>query len=262
MSQQSLPLLTLTPMPEYSSLIPQPNFLLNFPVLYQSPNNPLCSSQGHSHDAQSNPEEPNLANAIHKFAQTVWENHGSGNRSKVWELDVFDGSDTGKLLAFLVQCWLNFNSKPWVFWTDASRVIHDILSQGYHVRLVWTQPHEWWSSGLDLQLFQVHLQAQMQLWTSWPQKRCREQAWSSLDEGQSMDGKVSCWLQLPCSLSHLGWLHSLTPTLQGTSKLDQGQSFPDQKTFNTLWNAPINPMNWCVLLGASIQNFPGILEVQ
>ena len=126
MSQQSLPLPTLTPTPEYRSLIPQPNFLLNFPVPYQSPNNPFHSSQRASLEAWSNPNELNLADAIHNFTQTIQENQGSGNRSKVQEPDVFDGSDTRKLQAFLVQCQLNFNSKPWVFQTNASKVNYTI----------------------------------------------------------------------------------------------------------------------------------------
>ena len=138
----------------------------------------------------------------------------------------------------------------------------NILSQGYHVRLVQTGINEWQSSGLDLQLFQVHLQAQTQLWTIWPKRRHREWAWSSSDEGQSTDGKISCWCQLPHSLSHLGWFHSLTPTVQRTSELDQGWSFLDQKTFHPLWYTPIDSTNWCMLLGASIQNFLGIQEVQ
>ena len=104
MSQQSSPLPTLTPLLEYGSSILQPNFLPNFPVPYQSLNNPFCSSQRASHEAQSNPNEPNLTDAIHDFAQTVWENQGSGNGSKVWEPDVFDGSNTKKLWAFLIQC--------------------------------------------------------------------------------------------------------------------------------------------------------------
>ena len=122
MSQQSSPLPTLTPTPEHGSLILQPNFLPNFPVLYQSLNNPFHSSQGCSCEAWSNPDEPNLTDTIHKFTQTVWENQGSSNRSKVWEPDVFDGSDTRKLWAFLIQCQLNFNSKPQAFQTDASKV--------------------------------------------------------------------------------------------------------------------------------------------
>ena len=126
MSQQSSPLPTLTPSPEYGSLILQPNFLLNFPVPYQSLNNPFCSLQRASHEARSNPNEPNLANAIHDFAQTVQENQGSSNGSKVQEPDVFNGSNTRKLQAFLIQCQLNFNSKPQVFWTDASKVNYTI----------------------------------------------------------------------------------------------------------------------------------------
>ena len=122
MSQQSLPLPTLTPSPEYGSLILQPNFLPNFPVPYQSLNNPFHSSQRASHEARSNPDEPNLANTIHDFAQTIWENQGSSNRSKVQEPDVFDGSNTRKLQAFLIQCQLNFNSKPQAFRTNASKV--------------------------------------------------------------------------------------------------------------------------------------------
>ena len=126
MSQQSSPLPTLTPSPENGSPIPQPNFLLNFPVPYHSPNNPFRSSQRASREARSNPDEPNLADAIHDFAQTVRENQGSGNGSKVREPDVFDGSDTRKLRAFLVQCQLNFNSKPRAFRTDASKVNYAI----------------------------------------------------------------------------------------------------------------------------------------
>ena len=126
MSQQSSPLPTLTPTLEYRSLILQPNFLLSFPVPYQSPNNPFRSSQRASLEARSNPDELNLADAIHNFAQTIQENQGSGNGSKVRELDIFDGSDTRKLQACLVQCQLNFNSKPWVFWTNASKVNYAI----------------------------------------------------------------------------------------------------------------------------------------
>ena len=126
MSKQSSPLPTLTLLLEYRSPIPQPNFLPNFPVPYQSPNNPFHSSQRPSHEAWSNPDEPNLANTIHNFAQTVQENQGSSNRSKVWELDVFNGSNTRKLQAFLIQCQLNFNSKPQAFPTNTSKVNYAI----------------------------------------------------------------------------------------------------------------------------------------
>ena len=120
MSQQSSPLLTLTPTPEYGSLILQPNFLPNFPVPYQSLNNPFHSSQGCSCEAWS------WWTQSHWHYSQVHSNclrkSSSSNRSKVWEPDVFDGSDTGKLWAFLIQCQLNFNSKPQAFQTDASKV--------------------------------------------------------------------------------------------------------------------------------------------
>ena len=139
MSQQSLPLPTLTPSPEYRSPILQPNFLLNFPVPYQSLNNPFHSSQRASCEARSNPNELNLTDAIHNFTQTVWENLGSNNRSKVQELDVFDGSNTRKLQAFLIQCQLNFNSKPWVFQTDTSKVNY-MISYLKGTVLDWFEP--------------------------------------------------------------------------------------------------------------------------
>ena len=139
MSQQSSPLPTLTPLPEYRSLIPQPNFLLNFPVPYQSPNNPFYSSQRPSCEAWSNLNEPNLTNAIHDFTQTVQENQGSSNGSKVWEPDIFNGSDTRKLQAFLVQCQLNFNSKLQVFQTDASKVNY-MISYLKGTTLDWFKP--------------------------------------------------------------------------------------------------------------------------
>ena len=141
MSQQSSPLPTLTPLPEYRSPILQPNFLLNFPVPYQSLNNPFCSSQRASHEAWSNHDEPNLTDAIHDFAQTVQENQGSGNGFKVQELDVFDGSDTKKLWAFPIQCQLNFNSKPWVFQTNASKV-------NYVISYLKGTTLDWFESGL------------------------------------------------------------------------------------------------------------------
>ena len=241
MSQQSSPLLTLTSTPEYGSLIPQPNFLLNFPVPYKSPNNPFCSSQGCSHEAWSNPEEPNLTDTIHEFTQTVQENQGSGNISKVQELDVFDGSDTRKLWAFLVQCQLNFNSKPQVFWTNASRVDYMIsylkgtVLDWFEPRLMSDNPPNWIS---NYSKFTSELKA---LWIKDNQRMVKY-----LDDFNCL----------------AAWVTQGDSTLQGTSESNQGWNFPDQKTFYTLRNAPADPTNWCMLLGVSIQDFPGIQEVQ
>ena len=261
MSQQSSPLPTLTPSPEYRSPIPQPNFLPNFPVPYQSPNNPFRSSQRASCEAWSNPNEPNLANTIHNLAQTVRENQGSGNRSKVQEPDVFDGSDTRKLWAFLVQCQLNFNSKPWAFRTDASKV-------NYAISYLKGTTLDWFEPGLmsddPLDWISNYSKFTSELKCNFGPHNPKGDVENELKSlwMKNNHGKISCWFQSPCSLSHLGWFHSLTPIEQGTTKSDQGWSFPDWKTIHPLRNAPINSANWCTLLATSIQNILGIQEVQ
>ena len=261
MSQQSSPLPTLTPTPEYRSLIPQPNFLLNFPVPYQSPNNPFHSSQRASLEAWSNPNELNLADAIHNFTQTIQENQGSGNRSKVQEPDVFDGSDTRKLQAFLVQCQLNFNSKPWAFWTDASKVNY-MISYLKGTALDWFEPGlmsddppDWISNYSEFtsklkQNFGPHdPKGDMENELKALQMKDNQQMVKYLVDFNYLTAWVT-WgdsaLQHQLYKGLLNWIKDKVSQIGEPSTL----------------YAPADPTNWCMLLGASIWNFLGIQEVQ
>ena len=63
-----------------------------------------------------------LATALTLLAQSLSTPKKNSEQTKVWELDVFDGSDTHKLQPFLVQCTLNFRNHPDAFSTDSAKV--------------------------------------------------------------------------------------------------------------------------------------------
>ncbi|KAH7904025.1 hypothetical protein BJ138DRAFT_966923, partial [Hygrophoropsis aurantiaca] len=62
-----------------------------------------------------------LADAIERLAHSTTKSSNSG-RIKVCEPDTFDGSDPKKLRPFIVQCELNFQSRPDHFRRDRPRV--------------------------------------------------------------------------------------------------------------------------------------------
>ena len=62
--------------------------------------------------------------AIHDLAKASKSNcDTSSAHTKVCKPDTCDGSDPHKLRAFLVQCELNFQDHPKVFWTDCAKVV-------------------------------------------------------------------------------------------------------------------------------------------
>ena len=63
-----------------------------------------------------------LATALTLLAQSLSTPKKNPKRTKVWELDVFDGLDTHKLQPFLVQCTLNFRNCPDAFSTNSAKV--------------------------------------------------------------------------------------------------------------------------------------------
>ena len=63
-----------------------------------------------------------LAAALTLLAQSLSASKKNYKRTKVWEPDVFDGSDTCKSQPFLVQCTLNFRNRPDAFSTDSAKV--------------------------------------------------------------------------------------------------------------------------------------------
>ena len=63
-----------------------------------------------------------LATTLTHLAQSLSTPKKSSDWTKVWELDVFNGSDTHKLQPFLVQCTLNFRNHPDTFSTDSAKV--------------------------------------------------------------------------------------------------------------------------------------------
>ena len=75
-------------------------------------------------DDSGDPEDaPTLATAIALLAQTLKQPRESpASPSKVREPDQFDGSDSHKLRAFLMQLELNFNDRPSVFRHDRTKV--------------------------------------------------------------------------------------------------------------------------------------------
>ena len=62
-----------------------------------------------------------LAATLTLLAQSLSAPKKTSKWTKVWELDVFDGSDTHKLQPFLVQCTLNFRNCPDAFSTDSAK---------------------------------------------------------------------------------------------------------------------------------------------
>lgn len=144
------PILNPFPQPQFVP-IPQPQFIMPNPLphtpinlLQQSLNNSFRpptwpTLQAATQAAASHHTGPNLTDALQEFAQTVRESGGSGNGSKVHKPDPFDGSDLCKLRAFLMQCKLNFNSKPHSFQTNKAKVNY-ALSYLKGTALDWFEP--------------------------------------------------------------------------------------------------------------------------
>ena len=87
------------------------------------PSNPLSpgssnSGEGPYYEAPTG----DLAAALTLLAQSLSAPKKNSERTKVQELDVFDGLDTHKLQLFLVQCTLNFRNHPDAFSTDSAKV--------------------------------------------------------------------------------------------------------------------------------------------
>ena len=76
------------------------------------------SSEGSYYEAPTG----DLAAALTLLAQSLCAPKKNSEWTKVWELDVFDGSDTCKPQPFLVQCTLNFRNCPDAFSTDSAQV--------------------------------------------------------------------------------------------------------------------------------------------
>ena len=66
-----------------------------------------------------------LSEAIKSLAESVHKDL-SEFKVKIRDPDTFDGSDLKKLRGFLLQCKLNFRSKPKSFQTDQSKVNYSL----------------------------------------------------------------------------------------------------------------------------------------
>ena len=80
-----------------------------------------------------------LATALTLLAQSLSAPKKNSERTKVWEPDIFDGSDTHKLQPFLVQCTLNFRNCPDAFSTASAKVTF-ALSYIKGTALNWFEP--------------------------------------------------------------------------------------------------------------------------
>ena len=80
-----------------------------------------------------------LATALTLLAQSLSAPKKNSKWTKVWELDVFDSSDTHKLQPFLVQCTLNFRNHPDAFSNDSAKVTF-ALSYLKGTTLDWFKP--------------------------------------------------------------------------------------------------------------------------
>ena len=80
-----------------------------------------------------------LAAAITLLTQSLSSPKKSATRTKVRELDVFDGSNTRKLQPFLVQCTLNFRNHPDAFTSNSDKVTF-ALSYLKGTALDWFKP--------------------------------------------------------------------------------------------------------------------------
>jgi hypothetical protein len=91
------------------------------------------------------PDDPNarvmaqLSRAIDKLARSGRSRDTSDSSNKVRKPDPFDGSSPRKLRAFLVQCALNFQSRPKTFSNDRAKVT---FAQSYlsGMALEWFEP--------------------------------------------------------------------------------------------------------------------------
>jgi hypothetical protein len=94
-------------------------------------------------DEDLEPEVPNLADAIAMLAQTLQQPRDAPAPqhfpSKVREPDQFDGLDSRKLRAFLVQLAINFQDRPMVFREDRTKVNY-ALSYLKGTALEWFEP--------------------------------------------------------------------------------------------------------------------------
>ena len=92
-----------------------------YAIIVELPPSPppgLTSLQVDSNEAQP----ANLATAVMLLSKSLLSPKKSAMRTKVCELDVFNGSDTCKLQPFLVQCTLNFCNRPDAFTSNSDKV--------------------------------------------------------------------------------------------------------------------------------------------
>ena len=92
-------------------------------IIELPPSNPPSPGSSNSGEG-SYYEAPtsDLATTLTLLAQSLSAPKKNSKQTKVWELDVFDSSDTCKLQPFLVQCTLNFRNHPDAFSTDSAKV--------------------------------------------------------------------------------------------------------------------------------------------
>ena len=110
-----------------------------------NPPSPGSSDLGDGSDYEAPPSD--LAATLTLLAHSLSTPKKSSDWTKVHELDVFNGSDTHKLQAFLVQCTLNFRNHPDAFSTDNAKVTF-ALSYLKGTALDWFEPLL--TSGLNL----------------------------------------------------------------------------------------------------------------
>ena len=85
------------------------------------------------------PPTPDLAHALMKLADSLSGPKNSGPPSHLRSPDPFDGSDSWKLQAFIVQCTLTFHDRPAAFPNDSAKVTY-ALSYLKGTALDWFEP--------------------------------------------------------------------------------------------------------------------------
>ena len=82
----------------------------------------------------------NLAVAVSRLSRSAHRNNKSlSSRAKVWDPDMFDGTNPKKLRTFLVQCELVCSNWPKAFWLDRAKIT---FAQSYlkGMALEWFEP--------------------------------------------------------------------------------------------------------------------------
>ncbi|KIM52647.1 hypothetical protein SCLCIDRAFT_45041, partial [Scleroderma citrinum Foug A] len=77
--------------------------------------------------------------ALTRVATTTANRDTSSSRTKVREPDTFDGTDSRKLRAYLMQCELNFQDRPKAFASDRAKVTF-VQSYLKGIALEWFEP--------------------------------------------------------------------------------------------------------------------------